>query len=71
MSSRQGWQGTARIPVEEKPSPNRQEPYVSAHIRVYWPSNATEEQVLAAIDAAWWDATQGVRGHFPRPRIEP
>jgi hypothetical protein len=60
-SARQGWQGTVKVPVKERESPNHQVPYVSAHIRVYWPGNATEAQILDAIDAAWWEAVQGVQ----------
>lgn len=53
MSSRQGWEYTAKVQVEEMPSPNHQNPYVSAHVRVFWPFNATDEQVLEALKEAF------------------
>jgi hypothetical protein len=52
-SARQGWQGTVRVPTEERPSPNKQVPYVTAHVRVYWPGNATDAQVVEAITDAY------------------
>lgn len=66
MSSRQGWEGTAKIPTDPPTvSPNKQADYVSAHMRLYWPHTATYEDVLDAIDAAWWEAVKGVRDSFP------
>lgn len=59
-SARNGWQGTVKIPVPERESPNRQVPYVSAHIRVYWPGNATYEQIEEAMDRAFYEAQDEV-----------
>lgn len=53
MSARKGWQGTVKIPTSPPTeSPNKQDDYVSAHIRVYWPHTATYDQIEEAIDQA-------------------
>lgn len=43
---------TTKVQVEELPSPDRVAPYVSAHVRLFWPSNATEEQIRFALATA-------------------
>lgn len=61
MSSRQGWEGTVKVPAAPTERPNLQADYVSAHIRVYWPYTATDEQVAAAIFQAASEAAEATR----------
>jgi hypothetical protein len=52
MSQRPGIQITTHLPVDGGEHPNRYLPYVSAHVRTYWPAHADIEVVKDAMNRA-------------------
>jgi hypothetical protein len=52
MASRKGLIAQARLPIEEIPEPNRHIPLITADCRVYFPPNATRDQIVEAISQA-------------------
>lgn len=52
MSARPGIETTVRIDTDGGFTPNAYAPFISAHVRIYWPPPATEEQIELALEAA-------------------
>lgn len=60
MAARPGIQLTVTTPADGGESPNRYDPNVSAHIRVYWPPLATEDQIIWTLAEAFDQARQEI-----------
>ncbi len=69
MSQRLGLQITCTAPTEPSVSPNLYIPEVSAHVRLYWPPQATWEEVEATMSRAFEQALEIAydRYHGPQP----
>ena len=69
MSQRPGIQITVENPADGGDHPNRYLPYISAHIRAYWPAHAPLRDVLDSIheahERAIREATQKWRDTAP------
>jgi hypothetical protein len=61
VSRRQGVIGKGREIVERLPAPASSISEVTAEVRVFWPPNATYEQILSAIMDARHDAIRQIR----------
>jgi uncharacterized sporulation protein YeaH/YhbH (DUF444 family) len=60
MSSRKGLIVQVRLPVEEIPEPNRHIPLITVDLRVYFPPNATKDQIQNAIIKAMLDMSHKI-----------
>ena len=52
MTRRPGIETTVRIETNGGTSTNAYAPYISAHIRVFWPPRATDVEIEYALNAA-------------------
>lgn len=61
MSSRPGVEVTVQRPADGGEHPNRFIPFVSAHIRVFWPPLASEAEVALALAEATTEALKKIK----------
>jgi len=61
VSGRPGIQITVKVPAEGGVPPNRYESVVSAHVRAYWPPEATDAEIAKALALAFAEAREAVR----------
>ena len=52
MTGRPGIETTVRLDADGGSTPNAYSPFISAHVRIYWPPRATDEQIEQALSAA-------------------
>jgi len=52
MTRRPGIETTVHLDSDGGVTPNAYSPHISAHVRVYWPPRATDEQIEQALAAA-------------------
>jgi acetylornithine deacetylase/succinyl-diaminopimelate desuccinylase-like protein len=52
VTGRPGAIGTGRVPADGGDHPNKYHAEVTAHVRLYWPPNATDEQIDEALELA-------------------
>lgn len=60
MSRRKGLIGTAFRDIEEIPEPNRHIPRITAEARVFFPPNASREDIITVLTEAYRDALHQV-----------
>ena len=61
MSARDGVQLTVNRPVDGGESPNRYVPFVSAHVRIYWPPGTDRDIIEDVAKQALYDALEEAR----------